>query len=118
MKLDYKSPIVPSADKCCARHRLEKEADFKDQKTAIALAVESCQHIFELYPKYHCECNFIERYWGAAKRDARQQCDYSYKHLCARVPGILDSVPLPMIRRFYHKAWRYIEGYGRGMDAI
>lgn len=102
---------------CCAVHALEAEPDFKQQKTAIAMEVEKKEHIFELYPKYHCECNFIERYWGAAKRVARQQCDYSFKSLCARVPRILDEVPLPQIRRFSRKAWRYIASYANGLDA-
>lgn len=87
------------------------------QKTAIAMEVEKNDHIVELYPKYHCECNFIERYWGAAKRVARQQCDYSFKSLCERVPRILDEVPLRQIRRFSRKAWRYIKSYADGLDA-
>jgi hypothetical protein len=98
-------------------HLLSAQADFKEQKTALADAVEQAQHIFTLYPKYHCECNFIERFWGAAKRAARQQCDYSYKALCERVPRILREIPLPSIRRFSRKAWRYIESYANGLDA-
>ena len=80
------------------------EPDFLEQKTSIAETVEAAGHIFELYPKFHCECNFIERFWGAAKRITRQQCDYSYTQLQRRVPEILDNIPLPMIRRFSRKA--------------
>ena len=54
------------------------EPDFLEQKTLIAETVEAAGHIFELYPKFHCECNFIECFWRAAKRIIRQQCDYSY----------------------------------------
>ena len=102
---------------CCGLHALASQPDFLEQKTAIAMEVEKRGHIFELYPKYHCECNFIERYWGSAKRTARQQCDYSYKSLCTRVPKILDEVPLPHIKRFSEKAWRYITSYAEGLDA-
>ena len=56
------------------------------------------------------------RFWGAANRAARQECDYSYKGLCDRVPAILDNVPLRQIRRFSRKAWRYIESYAAGQD--
>ncbi|KAG5455594.1 MAG: hypothetical protein BJ554DRAFT_4943, partial [Olpidium bornovanus] len=55
-------------------------------------------------------------FWGAAKRLARQQCDYSYKGLCDRVPNILDNIPLAQIRHFAGKAWRYIEPYANGLD--
>ncbi|CAG8844546.1 5712_t:CDS:2, partial [Gigaspora margarita] len=47
-----------------------KEGDEKEQKTSIAEIVEAARHIFELYPKFHCECNFIECFWDAAKRIA------------------------------------------------
>lgn len=117
MRLECKRSDDAIEQTCCARHLLASQADFQQQKTAIALAVEKKNHVFELYPKYHCKCNFIERYWGAAKRAARQQCDYSYKGLCERVPQILNEVPLAMIRRFFRKAFRYIEGYALGMDA-
>ena len=42
---------------CCAKHFLESRSDFKSQKTALQETVENAGHIFELYPKYHCECN-------------------------------------------------------------
>ncbi|CAG8753191.1 4912_t:CDS:10 [Cetraspora pellucida] len=100
-KLDYRrkedDKKVPN---CCTRHILTMEPDFLKQKTSIAETVEAARHIFELYPKFHCECNFIKRFWDAAKRIARQQCDYSYAQLQIRVPEILSNIPLPMIRRF------------------
>ena len=71
-------------------------------------------HIFTLYPKFHCECNFIERYWGAAKRTARQKCEYSFKSLCEKLPSFLDGVALAVIRRFARQAWRYIDAYRQG----
>lgn len=66
---------------CCARHFLESRSDFKEQKLALQELVENAGHIFELYPKYHCECNRIEMYWGRAKREARLKCDYTLSHL-------------------------------------
>ncbi|CAG8852254.1 14888_t:CDS:1, partial [Gigaspora margarita] len=33
-----------------------------------------------------------------------------------RVPEILNNIPLPMIRRFSQKAWRYIEAYVTGLE--
>ncbi|OAD79520.1 hypothetical protein PHYBLDRAFT_162583 [Phycomyces blakesleeanus NRRL 1555(-)] len=106
----------------CARHLLAFQPDFAGQKTAIQEIVEVPGHIFELYPKFHCECNWIERYWGAAKRVARLNCDYSFKSLEKNLPSLLDGAspvtgPPTMIRRFYKKTWRYIEAYSKFLDA-
>lgn len=102
---------------CCARHVLDAQPDFREQKTALESEVLARDHIFTMYPKFHCECNFIERYWGSAKRTARQDCDYSFKSLCQKLPIFLDQVPLAVIRRFARKAWRYIDAYDQGMNA-
>jgi hypothetical protein len=37
------------------------------QKSCLEEFVTLCGHICDFYPKYHCELNFIEQYWGAAK---------------------------------------------------
>ena len=110
----------PEVDgKCCAKHLLAMQADFQGQKSALYEAVENSGHIFELYPKFHCECNWIERYWGAAnKREARVRCDYTFKGLKDNLPLFLDEIsPIDqepiIIRRFYNKAWRFIEAYSQ-----
>ena len=105
-------------NKCCARHLLASQPDFCEQKTALCEVVENAGHIFELYPKYHCECNWIERYWGAAKRTARINCDYSFQALRKNLPSFLDSVsPVnetpTKIRRFFGRAWRFIDAYSQ-----
>ena len=99
----------------CARYLLALQPDFRRQVTALAETVEEAGHIFDLYPKFHCECNFIERYWGAVKRIAREQCDYSFKSLSENIAEYLDSIPIAMIRRFEQKAWRYIDAYSKGL---
>ena len=96
---------------CCAYHLLASLLNFLVQTTVIAKAVEERGHIFKLYPKYHCECNFIERHWGATKRFARETCDYSYASLKKRINEILDSVELAKVRRFERKAWQYVDAY-------
>lgn len=85
---------------CCCRRLLFNQLDFQTQKSALQELVECRGHICDFYPKYHCELNFIEQYWGASK--------YRYRNL-PRSPNIqemekkiiecLDSVPLEQIRR-------------------
>jgi hypothetical protein len=43
------------------------QPDFVSQKSQLEEFVVSQGHIWDFYPKYHCELNFIEQYWGAAK---------------------------------------------------
>ena len=115
MRHDCKEKTPKNID-CCAVHTLQVQPDFMEQKTALMLAIEWRHHICELYPKYHCECNFIERFWGAAKRTARYECDYSFKALLERIPHILDDISLDVIR---HSVGRhgYITSYANGLDA-
>ena len=84
---------------CCCRRLLFNQPDFISQKSQLHKLIESCGHICDFYPKYHCELNFIEQYWGAAKL---QFC------VAGRSPTIsvmeqkmrecLDGVPLNQIR--------------------
>ena len=48
---------------CCARSVLAAEQDFKEQKGRLQEELEFCGQLVIFYPKFHCELNFIERYW-------------------------------------------------------
>lgn len=100
---------------CCARAILSSEQDFKLQRGRIQEEVEGRGHICLFYPKFHCELNFIEPYWGAAKRYSRNNCDYSFDGLRKTVPASLASVPRNTIRRFYGQCLRTMEAYRSGL---
>ena len=87
------------------------EPDFLAQKGSITEVIEKAGHKCIFYSKFYCELNFIECYWGAVKRHARENCNYSWKGLKQTVPQSLDSVLLVTIRRFARKAWRYMDLY-------
>jgi hypothetical protein len=53
---------------CCARRILAAEADFVEQKSQLEELAERRGHLAFFYPKYHCELNHIENYWGWSKR--------------------------------------------------
>ena len=61
------SKCPPSSNNCCCHTLLFHEPDFVSQKSALQESVERCGPLCDFYPKYHCELNFIEHYWGAAK---------------------------------------------------
>lgn len=117
-RADCKKDEKKEDGRCCARHLLGLQEDFMAQESALAEVVKGAGHIFELYPKFHCETNWIERYWGAVKREARLNCEYTLSALrvnlpvfCDRVSPV-DAVPIK-IRRFHNRCWRYIDAYSK-----
>lgn len=92
------------------------QPDFLEQKSMLEEAIIKAGHIFERYPKFYCECNFIERYWGYVKRETRRICNYTYKDLLEQVPKALVNVPVTIIRNFARKSWRYMDAYDKGLE--
>ena len=85
---------------CCFQCMVFNQPDFKAQKPALFELVESHGHIAFFYPKCHCELNFIEQCWGAAK------CQYRILPLTLNevqmekdVRACLDGVDLIKMRR-------------------
>jgi len=114
LRLDCPNECSPSSD-CCARKLLSTQPDFIEQRSAIQEVVEKNGHIFDMYPKFHCELNFIERIWGEAKRTTRAECEYSFASLKDRVPQILKNVPIIHIRKYSRKSQRYLHAYSKGL---
>ena len=100
---------------CCGRKIISLQPDFLAQRSALVEVIEDSGHVCIFFPKFHCELNFIERYWGAAKRYARNNCNYTWSGLQETVPRALDSVDLITIRRFARKTWRYMDLYRHGV---
>ena len=96
-----------------SKKMLNEQSDFVEQKRVPWLKeiITKANHIQIYFPKFHPEFNFIERYWGFAKRYARANCDYSFKELEKMVPKALDSISLITIRRSYNHCWMYMKEY-------
>ncbi|UZO29111.1 uncharacterized protein OCT59_022601 [Rhizophagus irregularis] len=54
---------------CCARRIISLQPDFLAQKSALEEAILEAGHLCIFYPKFHCELNFIERYFGGQRKD-------------------------------------------------
>ncbi len=53
-------------DSCCALRILENQPDFKEQRSLVQEVIKEAGHLCIFLPKYHCELNFIEHFWGNA----------------------------------------------------
>jgi len=100
---------------CCAHRIISLQPDFLAQRSELETIIEKAGHKCIFYPKFHCELNFIEMYWGATKKYTREHCDYTWSGLQKTVPEALDSIPLIQIRRFAQKSWRYMDIYRKGI---
>ncbi len=78
--------------------------------------IEEHGHLCIFLPKFHCELNFIEFFWGAVKRYLRENCDYTFNTLKANMPLALQSIPVT-IRKWEHRMIRWMEAYRGGLNA-
>ena len=57
-----------TSNTCCARRILECQPDFKSQRSLVQEVIEDAGHLCIFLPKFHCELNPIEFFWGAVKQ--------------------------------------------------
>lgn len=99
---------------CCARTLMASQPDFQSQKGKLQEEIEARNHTVIFYPKFHCELNFIERFWCSSKYYSREHCSYSLEGLRKTVPEALHSVPSSTIYRYHQRCERYIDAYKSG----
>ena len=57
--------------------------NFQEQKSLVQEVIKTAGHMCIFLPKFHCEINFIEFFWGSVKRHhLRENCDYSFTTIC------------------------------------
>ncbi|KAJ3831252.1 hypothetical protein F5878DRAFT_549780 [Lentinula raphanica] len=54
---------------------------------------------------------------SAVKKYLREHCDYTFNTLRENMPIALQSVSVELIRKWEHRAWRFIDAYTEGLDA-
>ncbi|MFX3650897.1 MAG: hypothetical protein ACE3JU_26440 [Paenibacillus sp.] len=99
-------------DGCCGRRILSLQKDFLRQKGKLQETLEQDHgSIVLFYPKFHCELNWIENYWGWSKRRVRIACGYTLDGLRTNVPAIVASCPNSIIYKFFLRTHRMIDAY-------
>ncbi len=79
--------------------------------------ITNAGHLCIFLPKYHCELNFIEFFWGAVKKYLRDHCDYTFATLQENLPKAMASVDVSTIRKWEHRMIRWMDAYRSGLDA-
>jgi hypothetical protein len=102
---------------CCAKHILELQPDFKSQRSLVQEVIEELGHLCIILPKFHCELNYIEYFWGAMKCYLREHCDYTFPALQANMPIALASVNKILIQKWHNRMMWWIDAYRHGLNA-
>ncbi|RPA99707.1 hypothetical protein L873DRAFT_1767021 [Choiromyces venosus 120613-1] len=100
---------------CCGRVVLAAERDFLEQNGRLQEELEASGQRVIFYPKFHCELNFIERFWCSAKYYTRENCQYSLEGLRETIPQALDSVSSATIHRYFLACMRILDAYRSGL---
>ena len=105
-------------ENCCGRRLLSLQPDFAAQKSLIEEVVTEAGHLCIKLPRYHCELNFIEYFWGAVKRHLRENCQYTFAGLKDNMGTALTSVSVETIRRWENRVHRWMDAYRSGLGTI
>jgi hypothetical protein len=109
---------VPVSDKppCCLARILLTHKDFFEQKSAIGMAIENRGHEYMFIPKFYCEVNAIEMYWGYSKARYRQVKKTSFDRAKKEAVIALESCSINTMRRFCNRALRFMDAYRKGLS--
>ena len=106
---------MDTAVDCCYARILHNQRDFKEQKSALETIVLSKGHSAIFLPKFRCECNPIEMYWGYSKYLYRQVQKGSLEQAETEVVKALRGVGLDKIKRYINRSYRFMDAYRHGL---
>ncbi|TFK17381.1 hypothetical protein FA15DRAFT_683542 [Coprinopsis marcescibilis] len=95
-----KGKCKPESVDFCAKQILDLQPDFKEEKSLVQEIIMEAGHLCIFLPKFHCELNFIEYFWGAVNRYLRENCNYTFTGLQENMPKALASVPVTTIQKW------------------
>jgi hypothetical protein len=77
--------------------------------------IEPMGHMCIFLPKFHCELNFIEFFWGVIKKFLHDNCDYMFAMLKENMPKALASVQCSIICLLEHCMHCWMNAYRLGL---
>jgi len=102
---------------CCVKQILDLQPNFKAQHSLFQEVIEAAGHLCIVLPKFHCELNFIEFFWGTIKKYLHDNCDYTFTTLKENLPKAMASIQLSTIQKWEHHMICWMEAYRSGLGA-
>ncbi|KAF9504799.1 hypothetical protein BS47DRAFT_1374361 [Hydnum rufescens UP504] len=95
------SPICPfKNERCCLAHIFSKQHDVINQVSMLEELITKVGHHCIFLPKFHCELNPIEMYWGYSKYCYCEAFKVTFADAKATAMDSLESCPLDTIHHF------------------
>ncbi|KAF7319733.1 hypothetical protein MKEN_00755500 [Mycena kentingensis (nom. inval.)] len=115
----FKCKDTSPTARCCCRRILYNQPDFVNVESLIETLARDQGSCVLFLPKFHCEVNPIEQYWGHGKRLYRLNPPSSKEEdVIANALAALDSIPLDAIRKYCNRAWRFTDAYQKGLTGM
>ncbi|THU87050.1 hypothetical protein K435DRAFT_682354, partial [Dendrothele bispora CBS 962.96] len=109
-------PVCPiESQGCCMARILSHEDDFRNQVSQLETLIKSRNHEIIFLPKFHCELNPIEMYWGWVKYRYREEDKVKFDDAKQAAVKWLDACPTETICRFINRSFRYMDAYRKGL---
>ncbi|KAF9007327.1 hypothetical protein BDZ89DRAFT_1231838 [Hymenopellis radicata] len=109
-------PVCPFENtNCCMARLLSHQEDFANQVSMLEQIITEAGHLCIFLPKFHCELNPIEMYWGWCKHRYREIEKNSFAEAKAAAFKCLDGCPTEVIRKFVNRSWRFMDAYRKGL---
>ncbi|PCH36576.1 hypothetical protein WOLCODRAFT_82413, partial [Wolfiporia cocos MD-104 SS10] len=110
------SPVCPFENNgCCMAWLLSQQDDFANQQSMLEQIIKDAGHECIFLPKFHCELNPIEMYWGWCKHRYREISKPNFSVAKRVALEVLNSCPIEVIRRFINHSWRFMSAYRLGL---
>ncbi|KIJ21177.1 hypothetical protein PAXINDRAFT_51730, partial [Paxillus involutus ATCC 200175] len=92
------SPVCPfESTGCCMARLLSRQDDFVNQVSMLEKFIDEAGHLCIFLPKFHCELNPIEMYWGWCKYRYREVSKPNFAAAKQAAAEILDSCPVEVL---------------------
>ncbi|KAF9516801.1 hypothetical protein BS47DRAFT_1380805 [Hydnum rufescens UP504] len=111
------APICPFENEtCCLARILSKQKDFGNQVSMVEELISRAGHHCLFLPKFHCELNPIEMYWGYAKYRYHEVFKGAFAQAKEATLTSLNSCPLDTICCFINWSWQFMVSTSQGIN--